>query len=128
MQGFGYNMPVPAKHTTPEMMHRAGELRREPTPAEAKLWAYLRAHRANGIHFRRQFAIGTNIVDFCAPRIRLVIEVDGSLHLDQQEYDDERTVFLESKGYRVLRFWNGDVLNDIEGVMSVVLREISGYT
>jgi very-short-patch-repair endonuclease len=54
--------------------------------------------------------------------------VDGSPHLNQQDYDDERTVFLESKGYRVLRFWNGDVLNDIEGIMSVVLKEISGYT
>jgi Protein of unknown function (DUF559) len=60
-----YNIPVPAKHTTPKMMHRAGELRREPTLAEARLWASLRSHRANGIHFRRQFAIGTYIVDFC---------------------------------------------------------------
>jgi very-short-patch-repair endonuclease len=110
------------------MMHRAGELRREPTPAEARLWASLRAHRANGIHFRRQFAIGKNIVDFCAPYIKLVVKVDGSPHLNQQDYDDERTVFLESKGYHVLRFWNGDVLNDIEGIMSVVVKEISGYT
>jgi len=108
------------------MMRCAGELRREPTPAEAKLWAYLRAHRGNGVHFRRQHTIGNYIVDFCAPRIKLAIEVDGSQHLEQQEYDDERMAFISAQGYRGLRFWNDDVLNDIEGVMSVVLRAISG--
>jgi len=105
------------------MMHRAGELRHEQTPAEAKLWAYLRAHRADGIHFRLQHAIGPYIVDFCAPRRKLVIELDGSQHLEQEEYDAERTTYLESRGYRVLRFWNGDVMNDANSVMSVILTE-----
>jgi len=105
-------------------MHRAGELRREQTPAEAKLWAYLRPQRLNGVHFRRQHAIGPYITDFCAPRQKLVIELDGSQHLDQEEYDAERTAFLESKGCRLLRFWNGDVMNNINGVMTVILEEL----
>jgi very-short-patch-repair endonuclease len=71
------------KRTTPKMLHRAGELRSEPTPAEAKLWAYLRTLRADGLRFRRQHAIGPYITDFCSPHLKLVIEVDGSQHLDQ---------------------------------------------
>lgn len=62
----------------------------------------------------------------CAPRQKLIIEVDGSQHIDQQEYDAERSAFLESKGYRVLRFWNGDVMNNIEGVMAEILRVVRG--
>jgi very-short-patch-repair endonuclease len=109
---------------TSKMMHRAGELRHEQTPAETKLWAYLRTHRAEGVHFRRQHAIGNYIVDFCAPGRKLIIELDGSQHLDQEEYDAGRTVFLESKGYRLLRFWNSDVMNNINGVMGVILEEL----
>jgi very-short-patch-repair endonuclease len=60
----------------------------------------------------------------CAPRRKLIIEVDGSQHLDQQEYDAERTAYLERHGYRVLRFWNGDVLKDINSVMGVILEEL----
>ena len=123
-----------AKRTTPKMMQRPGELRtpalagcarEEQTPAEAKLWAYLRTRRTNGIDFRRQHAIGPYITDFCAPRRKLVIEVDGSQHLDQQEYDAERTAFLKAQGYTILRFWNGDVMNNIEGVLGVILEETS---
>jgi very-short-patch-repair endonuclease len=113
------------KRTTPKMMHRAGELRREQTPAEAKLWAYLRTLREDDIRFRRQHAIGPYIADFCAPRSKLIIEVDGSHHLDQEEYDTERTAFLESQGYTILRFWNGDVMNNITGVLGVILEAIS---
>ena len=108
------------KRTTPKMMHRAGELRKEPTPAEARLWAYLRVLREDGVRFRRQHSIGPYITDFCAPRIKLIVEVDGSQHLEQEEYDAERTVFLEAQGYQVLRFYNRDVMNDISGVMGVI--------
>ena len=110
------------------MMHRAGELLREQTPAEAKLWAYLRARRAKGVHFRRQHAIGPYITDFCAPRQKLVIELDGSQHLDQEEHDAERTAFLESKGCRVLRSWNSDIMNNINGVIGVILEELEGLS
>ncbi len=106
------------------MMHRAGELRKEPTSAEAKLWAYLHTLREDGFHFRRQHAIGPYIVDFCVPRSKLVIELDGSQHLNQEEYDTERTAFLKSKGYRVLRFWNSDMMNKTNDVMGVVLEEL----
>jgi very-short-patch-repair endonuclease len=84
----------------------------------------LRAQRANGVHFRRQHAIGPYITDYCAPRQKLFIEVDGSQHLDQEEHDAERTAFFEPKGYRVLRFWNGDVMNNVNGVMGVILDEL----
>jgi very-short-patch-repair endonuclease len=112
------------KRTTPKIFHRAKELRHEMTPAEAKLWAYLRAHRADGVGFRRQHAIGPYIPDFCAPRRKLIIEVDGSQHLDQTEYDAERTAYFEHRGYRVLRFYNSDVMNNINGVMGVILEEL----
>jgi very-short-patch-repair endonuclease len=92
------------------------------TPAEVKLWARLRAHRLKGIHFRNQHAIGNYIVDFYAPRKKLIIELDGSQHLEQEEYDQERTRYLESKGYKVLRFWNQDVMRDIEAVIRAIIQ------
>ena len=85
---------MPEKRSNPKTMRRAVELRRNPTEAEAKLWKYLRAHRLRGISFRRQHAIGNYIVDFCAPRAKIIIEVDGSQHLGQREYDAERTAEL----------------------------------
>jgi very-short-patch-repair endonuclease len=115
---------MPPKRSSPKMMHRAGELRHEPTPAQAKLWKFLRLQQLDGTHFRRQYAIDKYIVDFCAPRAKLIIEVDGSQHLDQQDHDAERTEFLKAKGYRVLRFWNNDILNNIQGVMATVLQVI----
>jgi len=108
------------KRTTPKIFGRAKQLHREMTPAEAKLWAHLRAHRMGGVHFRNQHAIGNYIVDFCAHRKKLIIELDGSQHLEQEEYDTERTEFLKTKGYKVLRFWNNDVMNDIDSVLTVI--------
>ena len=102
-------------------MHRAEELRRDQTDAETKLWSRLRAHRMDGVHFRRQYAIGNYIVDFCSPRRKLIIEVDGSQHIERQEYDSERTEFLESLGYQVLRFWNNEIMNNIDAVVGVIL-------
>ena len=92
-------------------MQCAGDLQKELTPAEVDLWVYLRLLRKDGIHFRRQHAIGLYIADFCAPRSKLIIEVDGSQHLDQEEYDADRKDFMESRDFHVLRFWNGDVMN-----------------
>lgn len=90
------------------------------TEAEAKLWKHLRAHQMGDVHFRNQHAIGNYIADFCAPRRKLIVELDGSQHLEQDEYDAERTAFFESKGYRVLRFWNNDVTNNLESVLTVI--------
>ena len=108
------------KRTTPKIFGRAKQLHREMTPAETKLWAHLRAHRMGDVHFRNQHAIGNYIVDFCAPRKKLIIELDGSQHLEQEEYDEERSVFLKSKGYQILRFWNNNVLNNTDSVLTVI--------
>lgn len=115
---------MPPKRSTPKILHRAGELRKQTTPAEQKLWAYLRLMRADGIHFRRQYAIGSFITDFCAPRRKLIIELDGSQHLEQEQYDEERTKYLESQGYKVLRFWNNNVMNNIEDVILAITQTL----
>ena len=109
------------KRTTPKIFAHAKELHRNMAPAEAKLWAHLRAHRLGDIHFRNQHAIGKYIVDFCAPRKKLIIELDGSQHLEQHEYDEERTKYLETRGYKVIRFWNNQVMNDIDGVIRAII-------
>lgn len=109
-----------ARGSTHSLMHRAVQMRKEPTPAEAKLWAYLRRNKLRGVSFRRQHAIGRYVADFCSPSAKLVIEVDGSEHLRQEEDDAVRTKYLESKGYRVLRFWNTQVLNEIDGVIQAI--------
>ena len=117
------------KRTTPKIFGRAKQLHRNMSPAEEKLWTHLRAHRTGGVHFRNHtcpggrcqgHAIGQYIVDFCSPRKKLIIELDGSQHLAQKEYDDERTKYLELQGYRVLRFWNHDVTNNIDDVLRVI--------
>ena len=105
-------------------MNFAGHLRRNPTSAEQRLWAALRNQQIDGVRFRRQHAIGNFIVDFCAPRQKLIIELDGSQHLEQHEYDTERTAFLQSQGYRVLRFWNMDVMKDLRGVVTAIQRAL----
>lgn len=112
---------MPHKRTTPKIFKRAKALRHNQTDAEARLWSRLRAHQLTNVGFRRQHAIGNYIVDFCAPRPKLIIELDGSQHLEQGEFDTERTRTLEQRGYRVLRFWNDDVLRDIELVVQTIL-------
>jgi very-short-patch-repair endonuclease len=109
------------KRTTALIFGRAKQLHRNMTPAEVKLWGQLRAHRTKDVHFRNQHAIGSYIVDFCAPRQRLIIELDGGHHLEQADYDAQRTEYLKSMGYRTLRFWNNEVIVDIEGVMRTIL-------
>ena len=108
------------RRTTPKVFAHAQELRHNLTPAETKLRARLRSQDMGDAHFRCQHAIGNYIVDFCAPRKKLIIELDGSQHLEQEAYDAERTEFLESKGYKVLRFWNNDVMNNIDSVLNVI--------
>jgi very-short-patch-repair endonuclease len=100
---------------------RARFLRRNLTKAERKLWGRLRAHRLAGAGFRRQHPIGPYIVDFCAPRKKIIIELDGAAHSSQQEYDSARSSFLEEKGFTLLRFWNNEVMTDIDGVLEKIL-------
>ena len=108
----------------PPEVKTARALRRNQTDAEAKLWSRLRNKRLGGYHFYRQQPIGPYIVDFCSRSRKLIIEVDGSQHLDQKVQDDIRTAYLESLGFRVLRFWNDDVLKDIDTVLQVILNEL----
>src|SRR4030095_16373718 len=113
-------MPRPIR-SKPQTKHRAIELRRESTLAEQKLWARIRNDQL-GVTFRRQHAIGNYIPDFCSPKAKLIIELDGSQHLDQQEYDEERTKYFESRGYKVIRFWNNDVMKDIDSVIRAIMQ------
>jgi very-short-patch-repair endonuclease len=77
-----------------------------------------------GVNFRRQHGIGSYITDFCSPKAKLIIELDGSQHLEQEEYDKERAEYLESQGYKVLRFWNNEVLNSIDGVILSIIQTL----
>jgi len=115
----GGKMPR-SQRSNPKTKHHAVELRKELTPAERKLWSYLRNDQL-GVSFRRQHAIGKYITDFCSPKANLIIELDGGQHLEQEEYDQARTEYLESLGYKVVRFWNNDVLKNIEGVILVIM-------
>ena len=104
---------------------RARALRKNTTDAEKLLWWKLRDFKQAGVHFRRQEPFTRYIVDFACHRAKLIVEVDGSQHGtdDAMEYDAERMKFLESRGYLVLRFWNGEVMNNLEGVAEVILAE-----
>jgi very-short-patch-repair endonuclease len=94
------------------------------TDAERRLWSRLRMQALEGHRFRRQSPIGRFIVDFVCPECALIVELDGGQHADQQTYDSARTAWLESQGYRVLRFWNSDVLENPEGVLEVILAAL----
>lgn len=103
-----------------KLQNFARELRKSMTDAERRLWRYLRSEQLNGIRFRRQYVIGNYITDFAAPKIRLIVELDGGQHAIQQAYDQQRSAFLQSQGYRVLRFWNHDVLQQTESVLAEI--------
>jgi very-short-patch-repair endonuclease len=130
-----------SERSNPGTRRQAVKLRKASTPAEIKLWAHLRGNKLNGVNFRRQHAIGNFIVDFISTKSKLVIELDGSQHLpsriseailwtavallaartvEQGEYDIDRTKYLESQGYKVIRFWNNQVMDDTEGVILVI--------
>jgi very-short-patch-repair endonuclease len=110
--------------TTPEIERRARELRARMTPAERRMWSILRMHRQAGFYFRRQHPLARFIVDFCCTRVKLCIEVDGGIHDEQRERDSERTAWLESMGYRVLRFTNEEVLTAPRRVARRIKQEL----
>ena len=108
---------------------RAKQLRQEPTEAEARLWNRLRRKQLDGFRFRRQVPIDSYIVDFFCPTAKLIVEVDGGQHANKSDYDksdyDKRwTKWLEARGYRVLRFWNNEVLGNTDGVIAEILRTV----
>jgi very-short-patch-repair endonuclease len=112
----------------PPQQHFARRMRKTPAEAERKLWWHLRRRLAlTGSHFRRQVQIGPYIADFACHHMKLIIEIDGGQHGAQATKDAARTRRLESEGYRVLRFWNNDVLSNIDGVLTEI-RNVSATT
>ena len=113
---------MPHSNVSSRQRQRAKQLRAEMTRAETLLWRYIRAHRIDGLGFRRQAPIKTYIADFVCHAARLVIELDGESHdfAERQRLDARRDAFFRSQGYRVLRFMNEDVLSNLEGVVEAI--------
>jgi very-short-patch-repair endonuclease len=103
-------------------LKRAKELRRNMTEAEKLLWSRIRRDQIDGLAFRKQVPVGDYIPDFACLAIKLVIEVDGGQHDARKAEDDARTAVLENQGYRVLRFWNNEVLGNVDGVLQVIVE------
>ncbi len=106
---------------------RARRLRRDSTDAEKLLWSHLRASQLAGFKFRRQSPIGLYIADFECYAANLVIELDGGQHQEQQCHDAERTKYLQASGYRVLRFWNNEVLAHTDAVLQTILNALEAW-
>jgi very-short-patch-repair endonuclease len=115
------------KYPTIGAHDRARALRRNVTEAEQRLWKLLGSRRMMGCKFRRQVPIGHYIVDFLCHETRLIIEVDGGQHDLSSEQETNRTAFLQSQGYRVLRFWNDEVMTNPEGVYSLIAESLSDH-
>src|SRR5438874_2252460 len=96
-------------------------LRRTQTDAENRLWYHLRNRQLGGAKFRRQFPIGSYVVDLVCLESRLIVELDGGQHSEQVERDERRTAFLEAQGFRILRFWNNQALAETEAVLTTIL-------
>ncbi len=102
----------------------ARALRKQMTDAERRLCYYLRGHRLQGLKFRRQHPVPPYIADFCAEKILLIVELDGGGHNEgaTRRYDEKRTAYLQARGYTVVRFWNTDVMQNIEVVLGEIVR------
>ena len=114
---------VRGKRVAVVRVERAKQLRREMTPAERVLWAELRGNRLGGLHFRRPQVIEGCFADFYCERARLVVEVDGAVHDQQVEYDQERDAFLKSRGLEVLRVRNERVGTTLNEVLQEILTK-----
>ena len=112
--------------TDPKPLSHARRMRAEMTDAERRLWSRLRRRQIEGLHFRKQVEIGNYVVDFCCLKRRLIVEVDGSQHAEREAQDERRTDWLNDEGYRVLRFWNNEVLQNTDGVVEMILRVLKG--
>lgn len=114
---------MPYQQISQTMRNNSKRMRSKMTDADLKLWNAVRAHRLEGLGFKRQMPINNYIVDFACPQHKLIVELDGSQHA-QEEYakkDEIRTRFLQQQGWQVLRFWNDDVLKDVDGVCQHIL-------
>jgi very-short-patch-repair endonuclease len=112
------------KHPAPGTHARARALRREMTEAERRIWQILRSEQMNGYKFRRQVPIGHYIADFVCHQARLVVEIDGGQHDASLPREIERHAFLQKEGYRLLRFWNNELLENLEGVYATIAEAL----
>ncbi|MBS3906015.1 MAG: endonuclease domain-containing protein [Syntrophaceae bacterium] len=103
---------------------RPRQLRKNMTDTERVLWRHLRLRQIDGYKFRRQQPIGKYIVDFVCFEKKLIIEVDGGHHADQLGYDAKRSAWLEKEGFRILRFWDNQVLEEVESVKEVIVSAL----
>ena len=106
------------------MIQRAKSLRKQSTDTERHLWYYLRANQL-GYKFKRQVPIENYIVDFACLEKRLIIELDGGQHSDNQKYDSDRTAWLNRRGFKVLRFWNHEVFQQTESIIEIIIQTLS---
>ncbi len=104
---------------------RSRDLRNNAIPAERLLWTHLSARKIGGVRFNRQFPIGSFICDFASRSAKLVVEVDGGQHAIDVATDQARTAYLETRGYRVIRFWNNEVLESIDWVVQEIERALT---
>jgi very-short-patch-repair endonuclease len=104
----------------------ARQMRHEPTDAERKFWSCVRGRGFGGYKFKRQYPIGRYIVDFVCLEHRLIVELDGGQHALQEDYDAERTAYLEARGFRVMRFWNDEFLKHPNEMLEGVLLFLEG--
>jgi very-short-patch-repair endonuclease len=121
----GGSAAMPHRVVSSQQRSRARALRREMTAAERRIWSRLRAHRFQGLSFRRQFPVGSYIVDFICPEARLIIEIDGGQHaLIEANRDATRDAWLREQGFVVLRFWNNEVLANLTGVLERIAEAL----
>jgi very-short-patch-repair endonuclease len=102
---------------------RVRQLRVNATDAERRLWGALRDRQLGGFKFRRQHRLGPFIVDFICFECRVIVEADGGQHADNK-YDEQRTAWLEQRGWRVIRFWNNDILGNTDGVQEMLMEQL----
>lgn len=100
-------------------------MRSNQTDAEQRLWYHLRAHRFMGLKFKRQKPVGRYIADFVCMEHRLIIELDGGQHAEEAAYDEQRDAWLRGQGYTVLRFWNNDVMQQLDSVLEQIASALS---
>ncbi|WP_375244489.1 DUF559 domain-containing protein [Sphingomonas parapaucimobilis] len=115
--------PRPFREDRPT--RQARELRLNPTDAERRLWRALSRRQVAGVRFNRQVPVGRYIADFAARSEKLIVEVDGGQHDERAAYDEARTRYLAAQGWRVIRFWNNDVLQNLEGVVATIERALA---
>lgn len=122
---MGVQRLITSRRIKTETTSNARSLRGDMTDAERTLWHAIRGKQLENCRFRRQHPIGEYIADFACVDKKLVIELDGGQHQEQVVYDEQRTGFLKRQGWQVVRFWNNDVLNNLEGVLASIAETLT---